>query len=114
MNFTSPQEALIVIEEGHKKSKEAMKVGDFRTNNKIISQEMMPAFLYIEKNNLTKLLIPFLKNKDVDLSLIVSRRLLPYYEEIAINNLNDIIQKKIPHKWDVAETIIKEWKGLPL
>ncbi|MCL5245504.1 hypothetical protein M4I21_06770 [Cellulophaga sp. 20_2_10] len=42
MNFTSPQEALIVIEESHKKSKEAMKVGDFRTNNKIISQEMMP------------------------------------------------------------------------
>ncbi len=114
MKFNNVEEAIKTITESHKKTKKAMEMGDFKTNNKIVSKEMNPAFKYILNNNHAKSLIPLLKNNDLDLVIIIARRLLPHYEEIAIDALNNIIEKNTPHKCDVAEIVLKEWKGISL
>ncbi len=111
MNFKNLEEAKDTIYEGHKKCHDAMEVGDVKTNNQIISKKVNPAFEYLKNNNGLRLLIEFLKHDDVGLRLATARSLLPYYEDISIDVLNDIIKKEIPKKSWKAEIILKEWKG---
>ena len=114
MKFDNIQQAISTIEQSHKKSKKAINQGNFKKNNKVILKEMSPAFRYIKENNLIRHLLPLLKNSDIDFRIIVPSRLLTYYKEITLETLNEIIDRGISGKSDVAEIVLKEWKGIPL
>lgn len=109
MKFTNTEQAKNTILEGHKLCQKAMKVGDAKTNNNIIRNQINPAYEYLKKQGKMNELIEFLENDDVNFKMKIAKRLLPYYEEISTDILNRIIEMDIEGLGWKAEIIMREW-----
>lgn len=111
MNFENIKNAKNAYIEGHKIARKASIQGDFKTNNKVIKNQINPAFEYLKDQNELKILIELLEqDEDMDLKQAVAVALLPYYEDIAIDTLEDISNRKISNSF-TAGIILKQWKN---
>lgn len=68
MKFKSIEEAKKACLEGHKIVKKASEQGDVKTNNRIIKNQINPAFDYLKEHDALKVLIRFLE-QDNDIHL---------------------------------------------
>jgi hypothetical protein len=110
MKFDNIEEAKKAYLKGHEIVKKASKHGDVKTNNRVIKNQVTPAFEYLKEHNALKVLIESLEqDDDIDLKQSIAVAFLPYYEEIAINALENIIKKDIPNSF-TAKMVLKQWK----
>ncbi len=110
MNFKNIDEAKNVYLEGNKIARKANIQGDVKTNNKIVKNQINPAFEYLKEQNALKVLIPFLEqDDDIDLKQSTAIILLPYYEEIAVNVLEDISNRNISNSF-ISKMVLEQWK----
>ncbi len=79
-----------------------------KKSDRIILNKINPAYEYLKKENKMSSLVEFLKNKDLRQAIAVV--LLPYYEGISVNVLEEIEKENIPHKSFKASIVLREWK----
>lgn len=109
MEFNNVEQAKKAIFEGHQLCEKAIKVGDVKTNNKIIRTQINPAYEYLENNDKIGSLIDFLNHDDDSLKLSIAIKLLPYYSEISVNVIENIIALNSELSWK-AKIVLREFK----
>jgi hypothetical protein len=110
MKFKNIEEAKNAYIEGLKTAQKAIEQGDSKTNNKIIRNQVTPAFDYLKNQNKLSILTPFLEQDDIGIKQPIAVALLPFYEDISVNALEDIIKKEIPFRSFLAEMVLKKWR----
>jgi len=113
MKFNSIEEAKMTILNGHFMCEKAMKVGDFKTNNRIVLKEVNPAFEYLKSNDSMSSLAEFLEHEDIDFRILIARELLPYYEDIATLVLQEVEKTNAARKGYMAKIILDQWREKP-
>jgi hypothetical protein len=110
MKFKNLEEAKNAYLNGNKLAKKASKQANFKSNNKVIRNQVIPAFNYLKSQNELKILIPYLEqNDDTELKQLIAVALLPYYEDIAVKVLEDIFNSNVSSSF-IAGMVLEQWK----